>query len=58
MSLRFGSGFGHADCDFAGLLPLPNHALKVNVLDEVESTVKLIKWWRDDEIPKDKENFV
>ena len=56
--LRFGSGFSHADCDFAGLLPLPNHALKVNVLDEVESTVKLIKWWKDDEIPKDKENFV
>ena len=38
VSLPFGRGFS---CDFAGVLPLPEHALKVNMLDEIESTVKL-----------------
>jgi hypothetical protein len=58
VSLQFDSGFSHADCDFAGLLPQSNHALKFNVLDEVESTIQLIKCWKDDEMLEDKIKFL
>ena len=33
VSLPFGRGFSRTVCDFAGVLPLPEHALKVNMLD-------------------------
>jgi hypothetical protein len=55
---RFGYGFNHPDCDFAGVLPLPNHAFMVNLLEEIEATVKLAKWWKDEEALADKVKFL
>ncbi len=51
---RFGFGFSHPDCDFAGVLPLSNHAFMVDLFEEIEATVKLAKWWKDEEALADK----
>ena len=57
-SRKFGYSFSNQSHDVAGVLPLPNYALTINLIDEIESTVKLIKWWTDEEAMVDKIKFL
>lgn len=55
---RFGYGFSCSDDDFAGVLPLAKHALLVNMIEEIEPAIKLMKWWMNDSILAEKMNYL
>jgi hypothetical protein len=45
----FGFGFSNDNMDFAGVIPSSDLPVLVNEVKDIGASVKMTKWWKDDE---------